>query len=121
VNQTALSGNLTKDPELRSLPDGTPVCVIRIAVDDGRQNEPDYFDVEEFGASGEAAARHLRKGSEVNVSGKLKSRSWTDKETGKWRQAVWVRGRIEFVGRRPDRRHEDEATAAAPAEPEIEF
>jgi single-strand DNA-binding protein len=115
MNITAQSGNLTRDPELRFLNDGTPVCLIRIAVDEaGRLGGAGYFDVEEFGARGEAAAKHLKKGSEVNVSGKLKWRDWTDKDTGKSRETLWIRGHIDFIGPKPDTQHQPDGPTELP-------
>jgi single-strand DNA-binding protein len=103
MNITGLTGNLTRDPELRFLPDGTPVGNIRIAVSGaGPHGEAGYVNVEEFGPGGRAAAEHLRKGSQVEVSGKLKWSEWTHPETGRHVERVWIRGHIGFLGQRPD-------------------
>jgi single-strand DNA-binding protein len=103
MNITGLTGNLTRDPELRVLPDGTPVAHIRIAVSGaGPHYDAGYFNVEEFGAGGRAAAEHLRKGSQVAVSGKLRWSEWIHPETGRHVERVWIRGHIGFLGQRPD-------------------
>src|SRR3982075_4215922 len=74
-----MTGNLTADPELRSLPSGNSVCSLRIACNTRRKNastgewedKPNYFDVTVWGAQGENAARYLSKGRPVAIDGGL--------------------------------------------------
>ncbi len=70
VNSVTLVGRLTADPNLRALPDGRPVCDLRLAVDDA-QDKPLFIDVATFGPGAEACARHLIKGRQVAVVGRL--------------------------------------------------
>ena len=71
INRVVLTGNLTADPELRSLPSGTSVCSLRVACNTRRKNggtgewedKPNYFNVTVWGAQGENAARYLSKGT----------------------------------------------------------
>ena len=73
INRVILTGNLTTDPELRSLPSGTSVCELRVAVNSRRKDQgtgewidkPNYFNVKVWGAQGENAARYLSKGRPV--------------------------------------------------------
>ena len=96
INRVIITGNLTADPELRSLPSGTSVCKLRVAVNtrrkDGQSGEwrdfPNYFDVTVWGAQGENCARYLSKGRGVAIDGRLEWREWQDKETGKNRQSI---------------------------------
>jgi single-strand DNA-binding protein len=96
INRVIITGNLTADPELRSLPSGTAVCKLRVAVNtrrkDGQSGEwrdyPNYFDVTVWGAQGENCARYLSKGRGVAIDGRLEWREWQDKETGKNRQSI---------------------------------
>jgi single-strand DNA-binding protein len=96
INRVIITGNLTADPELRSLPSGTSVCKLRVAVNtrrkDGQSGEwrdfPNYFDVTVWGAQGENCARYLSKGRGVALDGRLEWREWQDKETGKNRQSI---------------------------------
>src|ERR1700694_5353909 len=82
LNVVVLTGNLTRDPELRSLPSGTSVCDMRVAVNTRRKNsasgdwedKPNYFDVKVWGAQGENCARFLSKGRPVAVQGRLEWR-----------------------------------------------
>ena len=96
VNVVVITGNLTKDPELRSTGGGTPVCELRVAVNsrrkDGQTGEwvdkPNYFDVTVWGAQGENCANYLSKGRPVAVEGRLDWREWEAKDGGGKRQAV---------------------------------
>jgi single-strand DNA-binding protein len=94
INRVVLTGNLTRDPELRSLPSGTSVCQLRIAVNTRRkgqsgewEDKPNYFDVTVWGAQGENSAKYLSKGRPVAIDGRLEWREWETPEGNK-RQAV---------------------------------
>ena len=95
INRVIITGNLTSDPELRSLPSGTSVCKLRVAVNtrrkDGQSGEwrdfPNYFDVTVWGAQGENCARYLAKGRPVALDGRLEWREW-ETQDGNKRQAV---------------------------------
>src|SRR3954463_10755438 len=97
MNQVQVTGRLVRDPELRQLPDGKPVCTVRLAVEGmGRGNTTGFLDVSECGASGEAAARTLSKGWLVAAWGRLDYREW-DAKDGTRRAALGLVGRIEFL------------------------
>ena len=111
INRVILTGNLTFDPELRSLPSGTSVCKLRVAVNTRRKNnatgdwedKPNYFDVTVWGAQGENAARYLSKGRPVAIDGRLEWSEWADKDTGKNRSKVEiVADNVQFLGSRDD-------------------
>ena len=88
INRVVITGNLTRDPELRSLPSGTSVCSLRVACNTRRKDnstgewvdKPNYFDVTVWGAQGENCAQYLSKGRPVAVDGRLEWREWEDKE-----------------------------------------
>ena len=88
VNVVVITGNLTRDPELRSTVGGTSVCKLRVAVNsrrkDGQSGEwvdkPNYFDVTVWGAQGENCATYLSKGRPVAVEGRLDWREWEAKD-----------------------------------------
>jgi single-strand DNA-binding protein len=91
------SGRLTRDPEPRELPDGTPVCEIRIAVDRmGRGDRTGYLDFCEYGKGGVAAASVLGRGWKVLVDGRLEFDEWEREDGGK-RSSYRGVGRIEFL------------------------
>src|ERR1700693_2295161 len=105
-----MTGNLTADPEIRSLPSGTSVCKLRIACNtrrkDGASGEwvdkPNYFDVTVWGAQGENAARYLSKGRPVAIDGRLEWREW-EAEDGTKRQATdIIADSVQFLGSRED-------------------
>jgi single-strand DNA-binding protein len=107
INRVIITGNLTADPELRSLPSGTSVCKLRVAVNtrrkDGQSGEwrdfPNYFDVTVWGAQGENCARYLGKGRGVAIDGRLEWREWQDKDTGKNRQSIdIIADTVQFLG-----------------------
>lgn len=97
INRVVLTGNLTRDPELRHTNAGTAVCNLRIAVNtrqkDGSTGEwrdkPNYFDVTVWGGQGENAAQYLSKGRPVAIDGRLEWREWED-QGGNKRQSVEI-------------------------------
>ena len=106
INVVAITGNLTKDPELRSTPSGTSVCKLRVAVNSRRKDgasgewvdKPNYFDVTVWGAQGENCARYLAKGRPICVDGRLEWREW-DAQDGTKRQSVEiVADSVQFLG-----------------------
>jgi single-strand DNA-binding protein len=109
INRVVLTGNLTTDPELRSLPSGTSVCKLRVAVNTRRkgasgewEDKPNFFDVTVWGAQGENCARYLAKGRPVAIDGRLEWREWETENQGK-RQAVdIVADSVQFLGGRDD-------------------
>jgi single-strand DNA-binding protein len=101
VNSLNLTGRLTKDPELRSMPDGRPVCELRIASDSPGDNSPLYLDVATFDKQAQACAQYLAKGREVAFSGRLILREWKA-DDGSKRSKHSAIGRVEFIGGRPN-------------------
>jgi single-strand DNA-binding protein len=108
INRVVMTGNLTKDPELRSLPSGTSVCELRIACNTRRKNgstgewedKPNYFKVTVWGAQGENAAKYLSKGRPVAIDGRLEWREW-EAQDGTKRQAIDVTAdSVQFLGSR---------------------
>ena len=82
-NRVVLVGNLTRDPELRSIPSGMSVLDVGIAVNDRRKDangnwieEATFVDVTVWGRSAEVLAEYTRKGSQILVEGRLKMDSW---------------------------------------------
>src|SRR4051795_5533359 len=109
INRVVLTGNLTRDPELRSTQGGTAVCSLRIATHSRRKDasgswveKPNYFDVTVWGAQGENCAQYLSKGRPVAVDGRLDWREW-DAQDGSKRQAVEIiANSVQFLGSRQD-------------------
>ncbi len=94
-NQVILMGNLTRDPEMRTTPNGTNVCNFSLALNrsyknaDGEWQEvTDFIDIVAWGTLGERVAQYLTKGRPALVSGRLTSRSW--EQDGQKRSKVEV-------------------------------
>jgi single-strand DNA-binding protein len=109
VNVVVITGNLTRDPELRHTGGGTAICELRVAVNsrrkDGQSGEwvdkANYFDVVVWGAQGENCATYLAKGRPVAVEGRLDWREWEAKDGSGKRQAVQiVANTVQFLGSR---------------------
>ncbi len=107
INRVVITGNLTRDPELRSTSGGTSVCSLRVAVNSRRKDEsgnwvdkPNYFDVTVWGAQGENCAQYLAKGRPVAVDGRLNWREWEDKEGGKRQTVDIIADSVQFLGSR---------------------
>ncbi len=104
INKAILFGNLTRDPELRSLPSGMNVCNFSIATnrvyrdrEGKKQEQTDFHNVVVFGRQADTVAQYLKKGSSVFVEGRIQTRSWDDKTSGekKYRTEV-VADRVQF-------------------------
>jgi single-strand DNA-binding protein len=101
VNSVTLVGQLTADPELRSLPDGRSVCDLRLAVNDRRDQPATFVDVATFGEKADACAKYLSKGRQVGVIGRLAYSEWEAKD-GTKRSKHSVVGRVAFGGKDSD-------------------
>jgi len=106
-NRAIIIGNLTRDPELKSLPSGVQIATIGVATNrvwkdksGVKQESTDYHNVVVFGRQAETTAQYLRKGSSVLVEGRMQTRSWDAADgTKKYRTEV-VADRIQFGPRR---------------------
>lgn len=89
LNKAIVIGNLTRDPELKSLPSGMKVCTFSLATNrvwkdqnGQRQEGTDYHNVVVFGRQAETVAQYMKKGSSMLVEGRMQTRSWDDKTSG---------------------------------------
>lgn len=84
INRVAITGNLTRDPEVRNTSSGLPVMSMTVAVNDRRKNPqtgdwedyPNFVDCTLFGSRAEGVAKYLSKGSKVAIEGKLRQSTW---------------------------------------------
>lgn len=102
LNKAMIYGNLTRDPELKSLPSGMQVCSFSLATnrvfkdrDGKRQEQADYHNIVVFGRQAETSAQYLKKGSGVFVEGRLQTRSW-DKDGVKQYRTEIIADRVQF-------------------------
>jgi single-strand DNA-binding protein len=108
INRVVITGNLTRDPELRSTPGGTSICSLRVAVNGRRKDaetgqwvdKPNYFDVTVFGAQGENSAQYLAKGRPVAIEGRLNWREWETQEGAKRQSVDIIADTVQFLGSR---------------------
>lgn len=106
INRVNISGNLTRDPELRATAGGTQVLSFGVAVNDRRRNPqngewedyPNFVDCTMFGTRAEAVSRYLSKGSKVAIEGKLRYSSWERDGQRRSKLEVIV-DEIEFLSR----------------------
>src|SRR3954465_1493303 len=97
LNKVLLMGNLTRDPELRVTPKGTPICQFSLAInrqfkmESGESREEViYVDVEAWGKQGETIAKYVTKGRPLYVEGRLRLDQWEDKNTKEKRSRMKV-------------------------------
>ena len=110
INRVVLSGRLTRDPELRSLPSGMSVCSLRVAFNT-RKKDPstgewgekgNFVDVTVWGRQGEIVAQYMTKGRAILVDGRLEWREFQDQQ-GNTRQAIEIiADNTEFIGGRDE-------------------
>ena len=107
INRVIISGNLTRDPELRHTASGLPVLGFGVAVNDRRKNPqtgewedcPNFVDCTMFGARAEGVAKHLAKGTKVAIEGKLRWSQW--ERDGKKRSKIEIIvDELEFMSQR---------------------
>ena len=103
LNKAIVIGNLTRDPELRSLPSGIKVCSFSLATNrvwkdknGAKQESADYHNVVVFGRQAETVAQYMKKGSSILVEGRMQTRSWDDKEGNKKYRTEIVADRTQF-------------------------
>lgn len=119
INRVIISGNLTRDPELRSTASGMPVLGFGVAVNDRRRNPqtqewedyPNFIDCTMFGARAESVSRFLSKGAKVAIEGKLRWSQW-ERDGQKRSKIEVIVDEIEFMSARNDANRQ---AAPAPA------
>src|SRR5436190_2618211 len=108
INRVIITGNLTRDPELRSLQSGMSVCSLRVACNTRRKDnqsgewvdKPNYFSVTVWGRQGENAAQYLSKGRPVAIDGRLEWREWQDQQGNKRESIEIIADSVQFLGSR---------------------
>lgn len=110
INRVTITGNLTRDPELRSTGGGMQVCKLGVAVNHRQKNQqtgqweekPNYFDVTVFGSQGENCATYLSKGRPVAIDGRLAWSSWEAQDGTKRSKVEIIANVVQFLGSRDD-------------------
>ena len=103
LNKSFILGNLTRDPELRTMPSGRPVVSFSIATnrawkdqEGNKQEAAEFHNVVVFGRQGELCAQYLKKGQSVLVEGRLQTRSWDGTDGQKRYRTEIVADRVQF-------------------------
>lgn len=121
INRVNISGNLTRDPEMRCTASGMQVLSFGVAVNDRAKNpqtgewedRPNFVDCTMFGARAEAVSRYISKGSKVAIEGKLRWSQW-EKDGRKRSKIEVIVDEIEFMSRREDGAQQQPAAAPVP-------
>lgn len=105
LNKAFIIGNLTRDPELRSLPSGVQVATFGVATnrvwkdkEGTKQEDTEFHNIVVFGRQAETSAQYLKKGSSVLIEGRLQTRSWEADGVKKYRTEI-VADRVQFGAR----------------------
>ena len=121
INRVNLTGNLTRDPELRATATGSQVLSFGIAVNDRRRNPqsgewedyPNFIDCTMFGARAESVSHFISKGSKVALEGKLRYSSWERDGQHRSKLEVIVE-EIEFLSKSNGQQQSQQRTAISP-------
>jgi single-strand DNA-binding protein len=105
INKVILIGNLGNDPEMRHTPSGAGVCEFRLATNEAwtdkqgqRQERTEWHRVVVWGKKAEVCSKYLSKGRQVYVEGRLRTRSWEDKEGNKRYTTEVIANDVQFLG-----------------------
>jgi len=121
LNSILIEGNLTRDPQTRTIPNGMPVCTFSIASNrfykkgESFEKEVSFFDIECWSKLAEKCASQGCKGKGVRIVGRLKQERWMDAESKQRSRAVIVAEHVEF---RPNFRKQEEAEQSEEDVPE---
>ena len=123
VNKVILVGNLGGDPESRTTGSGTVITTLRIATSDRRKDEngqwadaTEWHRVVAFGKTAENAARYLKKGRQIYIEGKIRTRQWQDQQGQKRYSTEIVAQQMVMLGRAGDRTEMMEEPVTVPAD-----
>ena len=122
INKVLISGNLTRDPEIRRTAGGTAVMSFGVAVNDRAKNQqtgewedrPNFVDCVMFGTRAEAVGRYLSKGAKVAIEGKLRWSQWQTQDGQKRSKLEVIVDEIEFMSRSEQQAYAPAQQAYAP-------
>lgn len=121
-NKALVIGNLTRDPELRSLPSGIQVASFSVATNrvwkdknGAKQESVDYHNVVVFGRQAESVSQYMKKGSSILVEGRLQTRSWDGQDGKKNYRTEIVADRVQFG----PRKHNETSAPTEPVDAEV--
>lgn len=122
INKVILIGHLGADPELRYTPNGTPVANFRVATTERwinkqgeRMESTEWHRIVAWGKLGEFCGQYLNKGKQVYIEGRLRTRSWEDKDGKKQWTTEIIAQRLQLLGK-PEKSSTPPEELAAPEE-----
>jgi single-strand DNA-binding protein len=107
INHVTITGNLTRDPELKETSSGTKVCELRVASNqpikkDGKwETKANYFQVTAWGSLGENCDKYLSKGSPVAIAGRLDWQKWETAEGQTNSRVLIIAEQVQFLSGGP--------------------
>ena len=122
LNSVLIEGNLTRDPELRYTPKGTPTCQLVLASNRSyrdperqgeRTEEVSFIETTTWGKLAEVCHEHLTKGRGIRVVGRLKQERWEDPDGNSRAKVVTIAEQVEFQPKRQPAHQSAEPAAAA--------
>jgi single-strand DNA-binding protein len=112
INKVILIGNAGKDPEVRYLESGVPVCTLPMATSETYTNKggekvtnTEWHNIVLWRGLAEIAQKYVKKGTQIYVEGKIRSRSWDDKDGNKKYITEIIADSLQLLGRKPDDGH----------------
>lgn len=108
MNKAVLTGRLARDPEVRATKEGLVIARFTLAVDRKKDEKADFFNFTAFGKTGEFVEKYLKKGTKVNVIGRLQNDEYTNRDGQKVTSTIIIVDEVEFC--------ESKKTAEKPAD-----
>jgi len=125
VNKVILVGNVGKDPEIRYLEGGTAVCSFPMATSETYRNREgervtttEWHNIVLWRGLAEVAERYVKKGSQLFIEGRIRTRSWDDRDGNKRYTTEIVADNMQMLGRRPDDTSSQDVQSAPSTEPD---
>lgn len=108
MNKAVLTGRLARDPEVRATKEGLVIARFTLAVDRKKDEKADFFNLTAFGKTGEFVEKYLKKGTKINVIGRLQNDEYTNRDGQKVTSTIIIVDEVEFC--------ESKKTAEKPAD-----
>lgn len=113
MNKAVLTGRLARDPEVRATKEGLVIARFALAVDRKKDEKADFFNFTAFGKTGEFVEKYLKKGTKINVIGRLQNDEYTNRDGQKVTSTIIIVDEVEFceskkTAQTPDRKDAEE-------------
>ncbi len=122
INKVILVGNVGKDPEIRYLEGGTAVCSFPLATSESYRNRDgekvtntEWHNIVLWRGLAEIAEKYVKKGSQLYIEGRIRTRSWDDKEGNKRYTTEIIADNMQMLGRKSDEQGQQDRQSARPA------